>query len=87
MRPTSGTGDGGDPGYLGGSRYSSAASTVSSTTLLFIAKGVARQLDADVTPGIGSLAIAAVTRLPMRLRYSVPIFPVLQARFRAAIAR
>jgi O-methyltransferase involved in polyketide biosynthesis len=34
------------------------------------------------TSGVTSLGISAVTRLPMRLRYSLPVLPVLQARFR-----
>ena len=46
-----------------------------------------RDLVPPLTPGIASLAIAAITRLPLRLRYSVPVIPVLQARFRAVMAR
>lgn len=44
----------------------------------------------DLTPPLRldptSLGIAAVSRLPRRVRYSVPVFPVLQARFRLAAA-
>lgn len=36
-----------------------------------------------LTSGVASLAIAAVTRLPMRMRYSLPVIPILQARFAA----
>lgn len=43
-----------------------------------------RDLVPPLTLGLASLGIAAVTRLPMRLRYSLPILPVLQARFGAA---
>jgi O-methyltransferase involved in polyketide biosynthesis len=32
-----------------------------------------------------SLGIAAVARLPLRLRYSLPVFPVLQAKLRTAL--
>jgi hypothetical protein len=45
-----------------------------------------RDLVPPLTPGVASLGIAAVTRLPMRLRYSLPVFQVLQARFRAVSA-
>jgi hypothetical protein len=31
-----------------------------------------------------SLGMAGVARLPLRLRYSLPVFPVLQARLRRA---
>jgi O-methyltransferase involved in polyketide biosynthesis len=44
----------------------------------------------DLTPplnrGLASLGIAAIGRLPRRLRYSLPVFQVLQARFRAVSA-
>jgi hypothetical protein len=43
-----------------------------------------RDLTAPLTPSMTSLAIAAVGLLPLRLRYSLPVLPVLQARFRAA---
>lgn len=39
-----------------------------------------------LTAGVTSLGIAAITRLPARLRYSLPVFPVLLARFRGASA-
>jgi hypothetical protein len=46
-----------------------------------------RDLVPPLTSGVTSLAIAAITRLPMRLRYALPVFPVLQAKFRAVTAR
>ena len=45
-----------------------------------------RDLAPPLTPRLASLGIAAVTRLPTRLRYSLPVFPVLQARIGAASA-
>jgi O-methyltransferase involved in polyketide biosynthesis len=45
-----------------------------------------RDLAPPLTPGIASLGIAAIRRLPRRLRYSLPVFPVLQARFRTVHA-
>ncbi len=45
-----------------------------------------RDLAPPLTSGVTSLAIAAIGRLPQRLRYSVPVFAVLQARFRTACA-
>jgi O-methyltransferase involved in polyketide biosynthesis len=39
-----------------------------------------------LTLGLASLSVAAVSRLPMRVRYSLPVLPVLQARFRAVTA-
>jgi hypothetical protein len=45
---------------------------------------------ADLTPpltfGVTSLALGAITLLPPRLRYTLPVFPVLEARFSAATA-
>jgi len=38
-------------------------------------------------PDLASLGIAVIPRLPRRLRYSVPVIQVLQARFRAISAR
>jgi hypothetical protein len=43
-------------------------------------RDLAPPLKRDVT----SAGIAAITRLPQRWRYSLPVIPVLQARFRAA---
>jgi hypothetical protein len=44
----------------------------------------------DIAPplrsGVTSLAIAAIGLLPPRLRYSMPVLPVLQAKFCAASA-
>jgi O-methyltransferase involved in polyketide biosynthesis len=45
-----------------------------------------RDLAPPLTLGAASLGIAAVTRFPMRLRYSLPVIQVLQARFRPAVA-
>ena len=45
-----------------------------------------RDLAPPLRLDLTSLAIAAVGRLPQRMRYSVPVFPILQARFRAASA-
>jgi O-methyltransferase involved in polyketide biosynthesis len=45
-----------------------------------------RDLAPPLTSGVTSLAIAAVRLLPQRLRYSIPVFPILQARFRGACA-
>ncbi len=39
-----------------------------------------------LTPGVASVWIAVIRRLPKRLRYSLPVFPVLQARFRPVYA-
>src|SRR5205807_6117720 len=41
-----------------------------------------RDLAPPLTPGFTSLGIAAIGRLPKRVRHSLPGFPVLQARFR-----
>jgi O-methyltransferase involved in polyketide biosynthesis len=41
-----------------------------------------RDLAPPLTYGIASLGIAAITRLPTRLRYALPVIPVLQASFR-----
>ncbi|HEY5429924.1 MAG TPA: class I SAM-dependent methyltransferase, partial [Solirubrobacteraceae bacterium] len=45
----------------------------------------------DLTPplerDLASLATAAIARLPRRVRYSLPVLPVLQARFRGVSAR
>ena len=43
-----------------------------------------RDLVPPLTSGVASLGVAAVTRLPIRLRYSLPIIPVLEARFGTA---
>ena len=40
-----------------------------------------------LTAGIIAPGIAAITRLPARLRYSLPVLPVLLARFRAVTAQ
>ena len=45
-----------------------------------------RDLAPPLTPGIASVGIAAIRRLPKRLRCSLPVFPVLQARFRTVYA-
>lgn len=45
-----------------------------------------RDLAPPLKRGPASLAIAAIGRLPRRLRYSLPVFQVLQARFRAVSA-
>jgi hypothetical protein len=42
-----------------------------------------RDLAPPLKPGLASLGIAAIGRLPWRMRYSLPLFQVLQARFRA----
>jgi hypothetical protein len=42
-----------------------------------------RDLPPPLKRGLASVAIAAIGRLPRRLRYSLPAFLVLQARFRA----
>jgi O-methyltransferase involved in polyketide biosynthesis len=42
-----------------------------------------RDLAPPRAAGLASLGIAAISRLPQRLRYSLPVFPVLQARFQA----
>lgn len=46
-----------------------------------------RDLAPPLTPGLAALAIAAVGRLPARIRYSLPVIQVLQATLRAASAR
>jgi O-methyltransferase involved in polyketide biosynthesis len=45
-----------------------------------------RDLTPPLTAGVTSVGIAAVGLLPRRWRYSMPVFAVLQARFRAASA-
>jgi hypothetical protein len=40
-----------------------------------------------LTSGVTSLAIAAIGLLPQRLRYSMPLFAILQAGFRTAAAQ
>jgi O-methyltransferase involved in polyketide biosynthesis len=45
-----------------------------------------RDLAPPLTSGVTSLAIASIGLLPRRLRYSIPVCPVLQARFCAAPA-
>jgi hypothetical protein len=45
-----------------------------------------RDLPPPLKRGLASLAIAAIGRLPRRLRYSLPVFRVLEARFRAVPA-
>ena len=45
-----------------------------------------RDLAPPLKRGLASLGIAAIGRLPRRLRYSLPVFQVLQARFRAVSA-
>jgi O-methyltransferase involved in polyketide biosynthesis len=42
-----------------------------------------RDLAPPLKRDLASLGIAAIAHLPRRLRYSLPVFPVLQARFRA----
>lgn len=42
-----------------------------------------RDLPPPLKGGLVSLGIAGIGRLPRRLRYSLPVFQVLQARFRA----
>ena len=39
-----------------------------------------------LTYGVTSLGIAAIGLLPQRLRYSMPVFAILQARFRTVSA-
>ena len=39
-----------------------------------------------LTRNVASVPLAAIARLPQRLRYSLPVLPVLQARFRAISA-
>jgi O-methyltransferase involved in polyketide biosynthesis len=46
-----------------------------------------RDLAPPLTAGVTSLGIAAIGRLPRRLRYSLPLIQILQASFRAAPAR
>ena len=43
-----------------------------------------RDLAPPLTSDVTSLAIAAIWRLPQRLRYAMPVFAILQARFCAA---
>lgn len=45
-----------------------------------------RDLAPPLTPGVAPLGIAAIGRLPARLRYSLPVIQVLQARFRTVYA-
>jgi len=45
-----------------------------------------RDLALPLKRGVAPLVIAAIGRLPRRLRYSLPVFQVLQARFRAVSA-
>jgi O-methyltransferase involved in polyketide biosynthesis len=45
-----------------------------------------RDLAPPLTVGVTSLGIAAIDRLPRRVRYSLPLIQVLQASFRAAPA-
>ena len=45
-----------------------------------------RDVAPPLTSGVTSLAIAAIGLLPQRLRYSMPVFAILRARFRAASA-
>jgi O-methyltransferase involved in polyketide biosynthesis len=45
-----------------------------------------RDLAPPLTSGVTSLAIATIRLLPQRLRYSIPVFPILQASFRGASA-
>lgn len=43
-----------------------------------------RDLAPPLTRHPASLALAGLRRLPRRVRYRLPVFPVLQATFRAA---
>jgi hypothetical protein len=43
-----------------------------------------RDLAAPLTFDVTSLGLAAIGVLPRRLRYSMPVFAILQARFRTA---
>lgn len=45
-----------------------------------------RDLAPPLTPGLAALGMAAIGRLPTRIRYSLPVIQVLQLRFRAASA-
>jgi len=45
-----------------------------------------RDLAPPLTRSPASLGIAAISRLPRRLRYSLPVLPVLQARLRIVFA-
>ena len=45
-----------------------------------------RDLAPPLTPGLAALGIAAIGRLPPRLRYSLPVIQVLRARSRVASA-
>ncbi len=45
-----------------------------------------RDLAPPLSPGLAALGIAVIGRLPPRLRYSLPLIQVLEARFRAASA-
>jgi O-methyltransferase involved in polyketide biosynthesis len=46
-----------------------------------------RDLAPPLTSGVTSLGTAAIGLLPRRLRYSMPVFVILKARFRTASAR
>jgi hypothetical protein len=46
-----------------------------------------RDLAPQLKPNLGALGIAAIARLPQRWRYSLPLIHVLQAEFRAGLAR
>lgn len=41
-----------------------------------------RDLVPPLAPGVVPLALGAVRRLPRRVRYALPVFPVLQVTFR-----
>jgi hypothetical protein len=43
-----------------------------------------RDVAPPLRPDPVSLAVAAIARLPRRVRYSLPVIPVLQARLRTA---
>jgi hypothetical protein len=45
-----------------------------------------RDLVPPLTFDVTSLGLAAIGRLPRRLRYSMPVVAILQARFRTASA-
>jgi O-methyltransferase involved in polyketide biosynthesis len=49
-------------------------------------RGVAgiRDLVPPLAPGVMPLAVGAVRRLPRRVRYALPVFPVLQVKFRGS---
>jgi O-methyltransferase involved in polyketide biosynthesis len=46
-----------------------------------------RDLAPPLERGFASLGIAVIARLPRHLRYSLPVLPVLQARFRGSSTR